>query len=403
MRLAAGILLALAISVHLQAQSELRTDELEAERESKLLQLTPDQPSSWERRFIWVQHNRWLNGLFGGGDGLRLRLGGLAQAQGFAVGPTYTRGDMWGGRVSVRTSLRGSSRKAYLADFGLTLPGLAEGKAFLDFYTVSYNYPNMQFYGEGPRSSKNGRSVYRLENTSVAVNPGVRLIPGLTAGLIGSYQAINVGTGDNDALGHTEQIYTDAQAPGLVRQSNFLQGGGFFRYDWRTEGEEPTSGGLYKAEYSVFSDRDLGRHSFNKLDLAVQQYLPLFNRKRVFAVQGRTTLTAAHDGNTVPFYLQPVLGGAETLRGFRPFRFYDDNSLLLNGEYRFEAGSLLDIVLFADAGKVFHNWEQWNLHGLQSDVGFGLRFKAQQRLALRIDTAFSHEGVQVWFRFRNVF
>jgi outer membrane protein assembly factor BamA len=403
MRLAAGILLALAISGHLQAQSELRTDELEAERESKLLQLTPDQPSSWERRFMWVQHNRWLNGLIGGGDGLRLRLGGLAQAQGFAVGPTYTRSDMWGGRVSVRASLRGSSRKAYLADFGMTLPRLAEGKAFLDLYTVSYNYPNMQFYGEGPCSSKDGRSVYRLENTSVALNPGVRLIPGLTAGLIGSYQAINVGTGDNDALGHTEQIYTDAQAPGLVRQSNFLQGGGFVRYDWRSEGEEPTSGGLYKAEYSVFSDRDLGGHNFNKLDLAVQQYLPLFNRKRVFAVQGRTTLTAAHDGNTVPFYLQPVLGGAETLRGFRPFRFYDDNSLLLNGEYRFEAGSLLDIVLFADAGKVFHNWEQWNLHRLQSDVGFGLRFKAQQRLALRIDTAFSHEGVQVWFRFRNVF
>jgi outer membrane protein assembly factor BamA len=389
--------------VGLQAQSELRTDELEAEREAKLLQLTPDQPGPWERRLVWLQHSRWLNGLFGGGDGLRLRLGGLAQAQGFALGPTYTRTDLWGGRLSLRASLRGSTRKAYLADFGVTLPRLADGKAFFDLYTVHYNYPNLQFYGEGPRSSKHGRSVYRLENTSVAVKPGVRLMRGLTAGLIGSFQAINVGRGDNDALGHTEQIYTEAQAPGLVRQANFLQAGGFVQYDWRTEGAEPTSGGLYKAEYTVISDRDLGRHNFNKLDLTVQHYLPLFNRKRVFAVQGTTTLTDSHRGNTVPFYLQPVVGGAETLRGFRPFRFYDDNSMVLNGEYRFEAGSLLDIALFVDGGKVFHNWEQWNVHNLKSDVGFGLRFKGPQRLALRIDTAFSHEGVQVWFRFRNVF
>src|SRR3954447_12628644 len=103
------------------------------------------------------------------------------------------------------------------------------------------------------------------------------------------------------------------------------------------------------------------------------------------------------------FTFSRMWGGRKRCAGFRTLRFYDDNSVVLNGEYPFEAGSLLDIALFADGGKVFHNWSQWTLHNLQSDVGFGLRFKAQQRLALRIDTAFSHEGVQVWFRFRNVF
>ena len=221
--------------------------------------------------------------------------------------------------------------------------------------------------------------------------------------MIGSFQAINIGQGDNNALGQTGKIYSEAQAPGLTRQSSFLESGGYLQFDWRNAGSEPTRGGFYKAEYSVFSGLDLARIDFNKLDLVAQQYVPLFNDKRVFALQGTTTLTDAHRGSSVPFYLQPIVGGAETLRGFRPFRFYDDNSVVLNGEYRFEASSSLDIAIFADAGKVFHRWEQWNLHGLQSDVGFGLRFKAQQRLAMRIDTAFSHEGVQVWFRFRNVF
>ena len=386
-----------------QAQSDLRTDEIEAERESRLQTLAPDRPGPLERRLEWLQHNRWTSGLLGGGDGLRLRLGGLAQAQGFALGPTYTRSDLWGGRLAIRASARGSTRKAYLVDFGATLPHLAHGKAFVDLYTVHYDYPNMQFYGEGQRSSLNGRSVYRLENTSFEVRPGIRIFHGLTAGLIGSFQAINVGRGTNSSLGRTEQIYSDAQAPGLTNQGGFLQSGGYLQYDWREEKSEPTSGGLYKAQYTVFSDLDLATHSFNRLDLTVQQYLPLFNHKRVFAVQGTTTLTEAHAGNTVPFYLQPVAGGAETLRGFRPFRFYDDNSVVLNGEYRFEAGSSLDIALFVDGGKVFHRWEELNLHGLQSDVGFGLRFKQQGQLVLRIDTAFSHEGVQVWFRFRNIF
>jgi outer membrane protein assembly factor BamA len=225
----------------------------------------------------------------------------------------------------------------------------------------------------------------------------------LSAGVVGEVQAINVGRGDNSALAHTEDLYAASQLPGLAQQSAFLKAGGYVQYDWRNEGGQAVRGGLYKGEYTVFSDRDGGRHNFNRLDVVVQQYLPVFNDKRVLAFQGTTTLTDAHQGNNVPFYLQPVVGGAETLRGYRPFRFYGDNSMVLNGEYRFEAGSLLDVALFADAGKVFHRWSQWNLHQLESDVGFGLRFKARGGVALRIDTAFSQEGVMVWFRFRDVF
>lgn len=57
-----------------------------------------------------------------------------------------------------------SVRQAYMVDFGVTLPRLAGVKSFVDLYSVHYDYPNMQFYGEGPESSKDGRSVYRLEN-----------------------------------------------------------------------------------------------------------------------------------------------------------------------------------------------------------------------------------------------
>jgi len=105
----------------------------------------------------------------------------------------------------------------------------------------------------------------------------------------------------------------------------------------------------------------------------------------------------------VPFYMQPSLGGPDTLRGFRPFRFYDNNAVLMQGEYRWEASSVLDLAIFADGGKVFHNWEQWNLHNIEGSFGFGLRIKSLTGVALRIDTAFSHEGFQICFRTGNPF
>ena len=105
----------------------------------------------------------------------------------------------------------------------------------------------------------------------------------------------------------------------------------------------------------------------------------------------------------MPFYLQPTLGGSEDLRGFRPFRFYDNNAVILNGEYRWEVFSGLDMALFVDAGQVFPDWRKINYRHLQTDAGFGFRFNVRNDVFLRIDTAFSHEGFQIWFKFNNVF
>jgi hemolysin activation/secretion protein len=63
----------------------------------------------------------------------------------------------------------------------------------------------------------------------------------------------------------------------------------------------------------------------------------------------------------------------------------------------------MDAALFADAGKVFHRREQWNLKDLESAVGFGLRFNVNNNVFMRVDVGFSHEGFQVWVKFNNVF
>src|SRR5262249_14241318 len=144
-------------------------------------------------------------------------------------------------------------------------------------------------------------------------------------------------------------------------------------------------------------------YSFFRLDLSAAQYIPLLNRTKVIALHGASSLTSTSGAQRVPFYLQPTLGGADTLRGYRVNRFYGDNSVLVNAEYRWHLSPILEGVAFADAGKVFQRWEQWNLHHLESDVGFGVRLRGRTGNAIfSLDTGFSHEGFQIWFRANNL-
>jgi outer membrane protein assembly factor BamA len=139
------------------------------------------------------------------------------------------------------------------------------------------------------------------------------------------------------------------------------------------------------------------------LDIELQQYIPFFNARRVIALRGKSELTYKNPGQVMPFYMQPTLGGSNDLRGFRAFRFFDDNLLVFNAEYRYEIFAGLDMAIFADAGKVFHSKSQFNLHDLEGAYGFGFRVNAANAVFLRIDVGFSHEGFRIWFKFNNVF
>jgi outer membrane protein insertion porin family len=101
--------------------------------------------------------------------------------------------------------------------------------------------------------------------------------------------------------------------------------------------------------------------------------------------------------------MQPSLGGAEDLRGYRPYRFRGDNLLAMSAEYRWEVFSGLDMAVFGDAGQVFTHKSDLRWRDLETDIGFGLRFNERDRTFLRLDVGFSHEGFQVWIKFNNVF
>jgi hemolysin activation/secretion protein len=153
-----------------------------------------------------------------------------------------------------------------------------------------------------------------------------------------------------------------------------------------------------------YSDRELNRYSFDAVDVLLQQFVPIFDKKRVFAFQAGLIGTNAAAGDRVPFYMQPTVGGSRTIRSVADYRFRDTHAMWLNVEYRWEAFGLLDMALFTDWGKVAPRASDLDFSNLTHAYGIGFRFNAAQTVFLRFDIGTgAGEGTRFFFKFSKAF
>jgi hypothetical protein len=387
----------------LMAQSDSRLAEIAAQQDQKAAQARPDEPNKIERGMLWYRERDPLGRFSGGVSGFRPKLGGLGAGTGFAVGLEYLRTDLTSAHLKFRSAAQTTFHGDRKFDLEIGAPSISSGRYFAEFYAVHHNYSRLNYYGPGPDSSKDGRTDFRLEDTAMDLTFGVRPMKRLAIGSSAGYVFNNVGPGTDSRFASADKVYSPSQAPGINVQANFLRTGAFAQYDWRDNPDGPRHGGNYFAQFNDYRDRTLGVSDFRRLDLEAQQFVPVLNDRRVFAFRARSTLTYAGEGRPIPFYMQPSLGGAEDLRGYRPYRFRGDNLLAMSAEYRWEVFSGLDMAVFGDAGQVFMAKSDLRLSQMETDLGFGLRFNQRNKTFLRVDVGFSHEGFQVWVKFNNIF
>lgn len=385
------------------AQEETRTTQIERARDAKAAALKPEVVTKQEDFLRRFKDEKVLERFSQGFNGLRAKVGNMATGGGFAIGPEYSREDLLRGQLRFRAAAQASTRQWLKLDNQWTLPKLAKERLELDFYSVYHNYNSINYYGNGPDSTKGGRSNYRLEDTSVEGMAVYKPVRGIAFGGTLGGLWVNIGPGKDARFISTDKIALPSESPGIDRQTNFLRYGLFVQHDTRDNAAGPKSGRNLLFQYTWFDDRKLDVHNFRRIDAEIQQFVPIFNKSRVFGFRAKTVLTEANGTERAPFYLQPILGGSDDLRGFRPYRFSDRNMLVLNGEYRWEIFAGLDGALFVDAGKVFPRRGQLNFGNLEAAYGFGLRGNARNNTFLRVDVGFSHEGFQIWLKFNDVF
>lgn len=385
-------------------QEATRTAEIEAARQAKSQALAPDDVSKPEKVLRDFKDKKVLERITAGFNGFRVKIGGMATGGGFALGPEYYRDDLATGRITARGAYQMSFNGWSRMDLQFNFLMKKGHPLWAQFYAVRHNYNSMNYYGPGPDSSKNGRSNYRLEDVAIDGTAGANLLRGkVTLAASGGILRVNVGPGADDRFVSSEQIYSEATTPGITVQPRFFRGGGYVEFDTTDVRTGPRSGSFIGVNFSHYVDREGGAYTFDRVDMDFQQYLPFFNKRRVIALRNRTSSAWAGTGKRVPFYMQPVVGGSDHLRGFRPYRFYDNNSMTWNAEYRWEVFAGMDMALFFDAAHVAPKFKDLNFRDLETSWGFGFRGNARNSVFLRLDVGFSHEGFQVWFKFNDAF
>ena len=386
------------------AQSEgtpaSRAEALRAERAEKAKATAPPQQNGVERAMHFFEDRAVF---ILDREGFYPKLGSLTVGSGFAYGLGYRDRDLLNNYGQLDTWVAGSTRGYFAAEGRIRFPELVHKRLLLEGWAARRDYAGEYFFGLGPNSSRDAQSDYALRSTIAGVTAGVRPASKLLIGGSLEYLTPRVGRGNDDDVPDVEDSFGEAQAPGVSQAADFLRTHGFFEIDYR-EPRYPRGGGYVRADLSHYDDRTTGRYTFNRLDVDVRQFVGFFAGRRVFGLRGFVSTSDVESGSVVPFYGMPTLGGNDTLRGFRMYRFRGPHAILLQAEYRWEIWSGLDGALFYDAGKTPFERSDLNLEGLQSDYGFGFRFNTDRGIVFRVDAGFgSRDGPHLYLVWGGVF
>lgn len=361
-----------------EVEPTTRAEALRQERQKKQGELTPNEPDKLQRALDYVE-DRAMYLL--SRDGWYPKIGSLTTGSGFAFGPGYRDRDLLNHHGIIEFWAAGSFKKYWATQARVAFPELAGGRVMAEGVANLREYPRESFFGLGPESRRQDQSEFSLRLSEVGARGGVRVAP-----------ALLVGAG---AFAFSPRASMHAV--------DYLRSDGFVEVDYR-EPLNARRGGWYRLDVSRFTDRNDGAFTFSRADLDLRQYFGLFAERRVIALRGWVSSAEASSGGAVPFYLMPTLGGNDSLRGFRNYRFRGPHAMLLQAEYRWEIWSGLDAALFYDAGKVALRRRDLNFADLEKDYGFGFRFNTAEGVILRVDAAFgSRDGKHLHIVFGGVF
>ncbi len=390
----------------LYGQADSRQGEIEQRRRDKKSHLHPESTSAVTGLFDRVISLGLIEESgydpIKKGSSLKLKLGGMRSGSGQTLGLGYRYSGLWRQRLNLEASTRATWKKAYMFDFEVGFPGIHKGRGQLSLYAKYENSPTMAYYGEGSDSSRGDRTSYRLEDLTIDLVGRYRFGKSFyLGGFIGWYYP-NINRGQQPGFPSIEDRFIPEEVPGLGLQPDHLRTGVSLQYDTRDLPEGPRAGGNYYANYSRYWDRNLGRYDFNRLDTAIEHYIPYRNKTRVVAMRLGGQFTWTPEGQLVPFYLQPTLGGTKFLRGFARYRFRDLNAILLSVEHRWHLFSGGYGALFFEAGKVASKISEFNLSELEYSGGIGLRFTIRDEVVIRVDNAVSREGYRLIWTFSDL-
>jgi len=366
------------------AQATSRQGEIEQEQAEKSKNLRPYTPNRAEKLFQRVDtvleggtirwHPFFENAYAGGGFTLGAGHASYVSAYNY---------------IDVRGSWTFSNYKRFEAEF--VAPRLWNRHAKLSVIGGWREAPEVGFYGIGPDTSTDDRTNYLFNqpygSALLTVFPARRAFM-LRGGVEYSRWTQEPGKGSSPSV---EEVYTPETLPGLGAKVTYLHSQGTVGLDWRASPGYARRGAYVGATLHDYRDSDelFGFHIAEYEGIA---HLPILRETWVLSFHARMQHASEKDGQQIPFFMLPALGGGSSLRGYSSWRFRDQNSLLLQAEWRIMVNRYLDLAFFYDAGKVAARTSDLDLDHLKDDYGVGIRFHGPFATPLRIEVARSRES-----------
>lgn len=283
-------------------------------------------------------------------------------------------------------------------------PDLMADEIGFDLYFRYNTRTREDFYGLSNRSLTDLIANYHLEKTEFKFRLLYNRLEKTYIGFALGYLSNNLYDGeDPDYPGNLDSI---AAYDGYLLNEGSLDNSRFFTYgvtlefDHRDSPAQPKKGFHLLSELKRYHGVDFSEDlKFSKYTVDLRQYTHLW-RKRVLAIRfaaGRLNANR-HNPKAAPIYILSQLGGEEYLRGFSKGRFMDNDFALFSVEYRYPIHDFLDMFLFYDQARVYHNitnevfFTDW-----KSAFGGGIRVWESEGVRGIIQIAKSKEATKFYF------
>ena len=316
-----------------------------------------------------------------------------------SVGPGY-RHWLFNDRALFDTSAAISWRAYKTVQGRFELPNLAHDRLAVGTQAMWQDATQITYFGVGRDTTDEQRSEYRMKTTDVVGYASVRPVRFLDiTGRFGVLQSPQI----SDPAGTFKRGNPSAASvfpndPVFVRgsQPDYFYGETTVTADTRPNRSHPTEGGVYRVTLATYSDRGGGTFSFDRFEAEAAHFIPVANRRIVFAGHAWYAASLVDAGNQVPFYMMPSLGDGSTLRSFTGYRFHDNDMVVLNFEARLALMTHVDLAGFVGAGNVAPTASKLNIG--KHEYGAGLRVHSVKATLLRLDATHGPDGWRIIFR-----
>ena len=340
-------------------------------------------------------------------NGFYLELSNMITGSGWvSIGPGY-RQEILNGSGFVDGSAAVSWHAYNMAQGRIVFPDLLQKHFTLGGQVMWQDVTQVDYFGIGSTSLASAKTEYRFQSIDTVGWAVMRPLPSLSlTGELGFLRpdilppggTFQSGVPSTSTLFPTDPGVADAFQPNYVHSEVALMS------DTRDHRSRPTIGGMYRTAVTTYVDQSSSNDlfSFRQYEAEGAQFIPVTrDRDWVVALHAWTVWSDVAPGHQVPFYLQPTVGGNNTLRSYPDYRFHDLNMLVANVESRWAIFTHVDVALFVDAGNVAPRFQDLDL-GMRS-YGGGIRLHTEKATFARADVAWGSEGWAFVFRTSDVF